>query len=118
VYRIDGGVSPGYNPVDAAENKNGDFMIAAVLKIKLYAPWVHTLKEKRSEVKSLMAKIKNKFNVSVIEAEEQDVHQTIVIGVAALAFASAKANSIKEHILRFVEENSEAEIVAVEMELR
>ena len=47
-----------------------------VLKIKLYAPWVHSLKEKRMVVKSLLAKIRNKFQVSVAEVEAQDVHQT------------------------------------------
>ncbi len=60
-------------------------MTLSRLTIKLYAPWVHSLKEKRSEVKSLVAKLRNKFNVSAIEAEEQDAHQTIVIGVAYLA---------------------------------
>lgn len=40
-----------------------------VLKIKLYAPWVHSLKEKRMVVKSLLAKIRNKFQVSVAEVE-------------------------------------------------
>lgn len=32
-----------------------------VLKIKLYAPWVHSLKEKQMVVKSLLAKIRNKL---------------------------------------------------------
>lgn len=93
-------------------------MVAAVLEIKLHAPWVHSLKEKRTVVKSLTSKIRHKFNVSVIEAAEQDSHQTIVIGIAALASNSAQSDSIREHILRFVEGNTEAEIVSDDMELR
>lgn len=65
-------------------------MPVATLEIKLYAPWVHSLKEKRMEVKSLTAKIGNKFNVSVAETAEQDTHQTIVIGVAAIAADAAQ----------------------------
>lgn len=42
----------------------------AVLKIKLYASWVHSLKEKRMVVKSLLAKIRNKFQVSAAEVED------------------------------------------------
>lgn len=89
-----------------------------VLKIKLYAPWVHSLKEKRMVVKSLLAKIRNKFQVSVAEVEMQDVHQTIVIAVAAIASHQAQADSMEEEILRFVERSTEAEIVESETEIR
>ena len=89
-----------------------------VLKIKLYTPWVHSLKEKRMVVKSLLAKIRNKFQVSVAEVEMQDVHQTIVIAVAAIASHQAQADSMEEEILKFVERSTEAEIVESETEIR
>ena len=73
-------------------------MIVGVVKIKLYAPWVHSLKEKRMIVKSLCAKLKNKFNVSVIEAEEQDIHQTIVVAVACLACTVALSGKEKKNM--------------------
>lgn len=90
----------------------------AVLKIKLYAPWVHSLKEKRMIVKSLLAKIRNKFQVSAAEVEEQDVHQSIVIGIAAIVPHSAQADSVMDEIASFVEQNTDAQIVAEERELR
>ena len=89
-----------------------------VLKIKLYAPWVHSLKEKRMIVKSIQAKIRNKFQVSVAEVESQDVHQTIVIAVAAIVAHQAQADSMEEEILRLVEVNTEAEIIESEAEIR
>lgn len=54
------------------------------LKAKLRASWVYSLKEKRKVVRSLVQKLKNKFNVSVGEVEEQDIHQTIIIGISAV----------------------------------
>jgi len=90
----------------------------AVLKIKLYAPWVHSLKEKRMVVKSLLAKIRNKFQVSAAEVEDQDIHQSIVIGVAAIVPHSAQADSLLDEIVSFVEQNTEAEIVKEEREIR
>lgn len=93
-------------------------MTVAVLTLRLYAPWVHSLKEKRMEVKSLLARIQNKFNVSVIEADEQDTHQTMVLAVAALAANTAQADSILASVLAFVEANTEAEVVEAERELR
>ena len=83
-------------------------MKIAVLRMKLRAPWVHSLKEKRMEVKSLLAKIRNKFQVSAAEVEDQDIHQSIVIGVAAIVPHKAQADSMMEAIVDFVEENTEA----------
>ncbi len=89
-----------------------------VLKIKLYAPWVHSLKEKRMVVKSLLAKLRNKFQISVAEVETQDIHQTIVIAVAAIAAHQAQADSMEEEILKYIERSTEAEIVESETEIR
>ena len=93
-------------------------MKIAVLKLKLYAPWVHSLKEKRRIITSLLAKLRNKFQVSAAEVEDQDVHQSIVIGTAAIVPHNAQADSLMDEIVRFVEENTEAEIVEEERELR
>ena len=60
-------------------------MIIGTLTIRLYAPWVHSLKEKRMEVKSLIDKTKNKFNVSIAEIEEMDTHQIIVFGIGCVS---------------------------------
>jgi uncharacterized protein YlxP (DUF503 family) len=93
-------------------------MIIATLEIRLYAPWVHSLKEKRMIVKSLIAKIKNKFNVSIAEVDDQDIHQSIVLGLACVAGNTVLADSILDHVISFIEENTEAEITGVRRELR
>ena len=86
-------------------------MIIAVMSFRLYAPWVHSLKEKRMIVRSMIAKLQNRFHVSAAEIEEQDTHQIIVIGVAAIVPHQAIAHSLMDEISRFVEENTEAEIL-------
>ncbi|HHY76699.1 MAG TPA: DUF503 domain-containing protein [Firmicutes bacterium] len=93
-------------------------MIIAVMTIDLHAPWVHSLKEKRMEVRSLLTKIRAQFNVSATEIDNQDVHQTITLGIAAIAANGAQANSILDSILRFIEANTDAQIVSVETERR
>ncbi len=52
-------------------------MRIAVMTLRLRAPWVHSLKEKRMIVKSLVAKLQNRFHVSAAEVDEQDIHHTI-----------------------------------------
>ena len=86
-------------------------MKLATITFKLHAPWVHSLKEKRMIVKSLVAKLQNKFHVSAAEIDEQDTHQIIVIGVAAIVPHNAMADSLMDEISEFVETNTEAEIM-------
>ena len=93
-------------------------MMIAAMTFRLHAPWVHSLKEKRTIVKSLIAKLQNKFHVSAAEIDEQDTHQIAVIGVAAIVPYNAAADSLMEKISLFVEENTEAEIIDEEWEIR
>ena len=93
-------------------------MIIATMRIGLRAPWVHSLKEKRMIVKSLIAKLQNRYHVSVSEIDEQDTHQIIVIGIAAIVPHNAMADSLMDDISLFVEENTEAEIIDEEREIR
>ena len=68
-------------------------------------------------VKSLIAKLQNKFHVSAAEIDEQDTHQIIVIGVASIVPHNAMADSLMEEISLFVEENTDAEIIDEQREL-
>ncbi len=92
-------------------------MMIATAKLTLHIPWSHSLKEKRMMVKSLSTKVRNKFNVSVAEVEEQDIHQLAVLGFAAIAGDRAQADSIIDHVLDYIEENTEGEVVGVEREI-
>ena len=96
---------------------NHKTMRIATIIFRLRAPWVHSLKEKRMIVKSLVAKLRNRYNVSAAEIDEQDTHQIIVIGVAAIVPHNAFADSLMEDISQFVEENTEAEIIDEEREI-
>ena len=93
-------------------------MRIAAMTFRLHAPWVHSLKEKRMIVKSLIAKLQNKFHVSAAEIDEQDIHQIIVIGIAAIVPHNAMADSLMDEISSFVEENTEAEILDEIREIR
>ncbi|HHV72152.1 MAG TPA: DUF503 domain-containing protein [Clostridia bacterium] len=93
-------------------------MFIAALEVELYAPWVHSLKEKRMIVKSLIARIRNKFNVSAAEVDQQDVHQKIVLGIACVAGNTALADSILNNVIAFIESSTEAEIIDIQREIR
>ena len=93
-------------------------MIIAAMTFRLHAPWVHSLKEKRMIVKSLVAQMQNRFHVSAAEIDEQDVHQIIVIGMAAVVPHNALADSLMDEISQFVETTTDAEILEETREIR
>ena len=92
-------------------------MVIGVMTIRVYAPWVHSLKEKRREVKSIIAKTGNKFNVSITEVDNQDIHQTIAIGIAGIAANTSQADSIIDNVITFIESNTEGEIIDIKREI-
>ncbi|WP_341466626.1 DUF503 domain-containing protein [Ethanoligenens harbinense] len=89
-----------------------------MLEIRLHIPWAHSLKEKRMVVKSLLAKLRHVFNVSVAEVAEQDIHQLAVLGIACVTDSAVQADSILDHVLDFVDQNTEATVVGVQREIR
>lgn len=88
-----------------------------VLKISLRANWVHSLKEKRMIVKSIIKKLQNNFNISIIEVDNQDVHQIISIGICSISLEVSMCDSIKEKIINFIEDNTDALIFEIEEEI-
>ena len=93
-------------------------MNIAAMTFRLHAPWVHSLKEKRMIVKSLVAQLQNRFHVSAAEIDEQDTHQIIVIGAAAVVPHNALADSLMDEISQFVETATDAQILEASREIR
>ena len=79
-----------------------------IMRLELRAEWVKSLKEKRMIVLSLTKRLSNKFNVSVSEVNYQDVHEQIEIGIVSVGTTKEILYSLKEKILDFVEDNTDA----------
>ena len=62
-------------------------------------------------MKSIVAKLKNRFHVSASEIDEQDTHSIIVIGSAFIVPNNAMADSAMDEITGFVESNMDVEIL-------
>lgn len=93
-------------------------MIIGVASVKIYVPWVHSLKEKRMVVKSIISKVQNKFNISISEIDAQDIHQTIVLGIACVTNTTKFADSIIDGVITFIEDHTEGEILDIYREIR
>ena len=73
--------------------------VIGVLTLELRIDHAHSLKEKRHVVKSLKDRLRHKFNVSVAEIEDQDVHNSAVIAAAMVS----PSQSFAEKVLAAVE---------------
>jgi uncharacterized protein len=60
-------------------------MIVGTLEVRLLLREARTLKDKRQVVKSIKDRLRNHFNVSVAEVDEQDNRQLAVLGIAMVS---------------------------------
>jgi len=80
-------------------------LIVGIARITLELPGAHSLKEKRSVVKSLLARLQNRFNVSAAEVGAQDTWGVAVIGITCVSTAARHADEMLASALRFIEQN-------------
>lgn len=92
-------------------------MVVGIAELKFSVPWVHSLKEKRMVIRSILGKVSSKFNVSIAEVDAQDIHQTIVIGLSVVSNTDKIADTMLDEIIHFIEENTEAELLDITREL-
>ncbi|MDD2605304.1 MAG: DUF503 domain-containing protein [Desulfobacterales bacterium] len=92
-------------------------MVVGCGRIVLRIHDCRSLKAKRRVVKAVIARIRNRFNVSVAEIEDNDVYQRAVIGLAVVSNAAGEVDARIEKILDHVEEMGLAEMVGSEMEI-
>lgn len=86
----------------------------ATARLSFYIPHSASLKDKRQVCRSLIDKAKHRFNVSVAEVDTQDSHQQLTIGIAVVSGEKFYAQKSLNEIIRFMEEDADAELTEVE----
>lgn len=88
-------------------------MVVAIGTFEMHFPEVHSLKEKRQIVRSLIDRVKAKFNASIAEVEHNDLWQRGVIGVSMVANDRVLLQQMAQKIEDILSDNSQAEIVDI-----
>ena len=91
-------------------------MRVAVTVFELHIPGVTSLKGKRQVIKSLVHRLRNRFNVSVSETGYQDLWQRAELGMAVICHNGAGADSIMEKIFTFMEAENGIDIIGTRFE--
>jgi uncharacterized protein len=71
-----------------------------VLTLELRIEHAHSLKEKRHVVKGLKDRLRGKFNVSVAEIDDMDLHNSAVLAVATVSSSRPFAEKILQAVER------------------
>lgn len=93
-------------------------MVVGVCRIRLRLPENQSLKGKRTVLKSLVARLQNKFKVTAAEVGDNDSWQLATIGAACISNDERHANQVLASVVEFVRrERLDAEILDVETEI-
>ncbi len=91
-------------------------MVIGLLNLRLRIPENHSLKGKRQVLLSLKTRIRQRFNVSVSETEDQDKWQAAVLAVACVGTDQTSVNRCLNQVADLAREEREAELLDVQME--
>lgn len=92
-------------------------MVVGTLKIGFRLHDNRSLKGKRKVVKSIVDKVKSRFNVSIAEIGSNDIWQKIELGISAVGNDRRHIDSSLNRVLSYIDSLYLAEIVDTQMEI-
>lgn len=92
-------------------------MNVGVCRLKVHIPGSRSLKDKRSVVKSLIARLQKQFNLSIAEVDDHDLWQMATIGMACVSNHNYRVDEVISAAISLIERDFPAvEIVEKDIE--
>ena len=86
-------------------------MVVGVLRLELYLPeTIHSLKGKRSVLRSIKSRVRDKFNVSIAECDDHDLWQRSVLGVSQVGADQPHVDACLHEVVSFIDDLQLAEL--------
>jgi uncharacterized protein YlxP (DUF503 family) len=92
-------------------------MTVGLLRITIHLHGIGSLKEKRRIVKSLVGRVKSRFNFSVAEVGAQDSKAQAIIGLAVVANNGDFINKQLDTVINFVNGDGRFYVGQIEREI-
>ncbi|MQA01411.1 MAG: DUF503 family protein [Streptosporangiales bacterium] len=87
-------------------------MFVGTLELDLLLGDVHSLKEKRSIVRPVVAELRRRFLVAAAEVGDVEVYRRVTVGVAVVAGAAGHCQHVLEACERLVAARPELDVLA------
>ena len=91
-------------------------MVVGVLRLELRLPETHSLKGKRSILRSIKARVQQKFNVSIAECEDHDLWQRSILGVSQVGADQPHVDRCLREVVSFIDDLQLAELGEEQLE--
>jgi len=92
-------------------------MFVGTVEFDLLLGDVHSLKEKRSIVRPIVAELRRRFDVAAAEAGHLELHRRALVGVAVVAAEGSHCRDVLDECERFVAGRPEAELLSARRRL-
>jgi len=91
-------------------------MIVGVMTAQFHMQGVTSLKGKRSIVKSVIGRLKSRFNISAAEVDHQDQKRSAVIGIAMVSNETRFIDKQFDTIINFMQKDGRFYLGQIERE--
>jgi len=78
-------------------------MNVGVCKVSLRIPENMDLKGKRQVLKSIISRVRNRFDVAVAEVDDNDMWQLAIIGICCISNNKRHSNEVLSKVVHFIE---------------
>jgi uncharacterized protein YlxP (DUF503 family) len=92
-------------------------MVIGICTVELFLPGTASLKDKRRILKSIKDRLRQRFNVSVAEIDEQELWQKSVLGMACVGNEKKFVNQVLDQAMGLIGGTPQVEVVRSRLEL-
>ena len=92
-------------------------MNVGLLTLDVIYPQVHSLKEKRRILQSLLVKVRRTFNVAAAEVEGQDLWQKSKLGIVSINSSAHELQRTLDFVVNFITEEQDLQLIDMRLEI-
>ncbi|TES92026.1 MAG: DUF503 domain-containing protein [Candidatus Cloacimonadota bacterium] len=85
--------------------------------VEIYIPYSSSLKEKRSVIKGLKQRIRNRFNVSISEIDRNDNHRHSMLAFVTVSNNGKFVDKLLSRVVKFMEAQRQFEVLNYKLEI-
>jgi len=87
-------------------------MILGTAQLSIQIPEAHSLKDRRRVVRSIVQRVRARFDVAIAEVDDEQFWQSAKIGIVAVANSSRHVDEVIQQVISFVEQNLQSGFLA------
>jgi uncharacterized protein YlxP (DUF503 family) len=92
-------------------------MFVGALRLEVFMPSSHSLKEKRSILKRMVQRTRSRYNAAASEIDNHDLWQRGTLGIACVGSSETDLRDLLERICTHLHETEGAEIIQADISM-